>query len=141
MDNSANLPTLTDNDTLYDIKAYSEAMRDALAGTWIKLTLTTPWAEYTGGGGYKGGLWVRKNGDNLQVYGMVKSGAVGSSIADFSALPSALLPTYNQLQPCIANSAATAATVQYDPTVKALKYASGPAAPSYTQFNMLLPLH
>lgn len=111
-------------------------MKTKLTGTWAPLTLATGWAVYSGGGGYYSGLRYRKIGDNIQIQGMVKSGAAGSTIA---TLPVGFRPQYTVMQVCEANAAGTLAVVLFqDAATGIITYRSGPAAPTYLNINVII---
>src|SRR5699024_10717680 len=60
---------------------------------WVALTLLNGWQAYEGGGGYYLGLRARLTAEGVQVQGVVKSGAIGTIIAE---LPAAMAPAYAQ---------------------------------------------
>lgn len=60
---------------------------------WVALTLLNGWQAYEGGGGYYSGLRARLTPEGVQVQGIVKSGAIGTIIAE---LPAAMAPSYAQ---------------------------------------------
>lgn len=107
----------------------------AQEGSWAKLGLQYGWSEYAGGGDYKNGCWSRRFGTSVQVVGMVRAGAVGSPIAQ---LPAGHRPSNSHLIPAV--SAAAYGAVQFDVGSGFIKYAVGPAAPSYLAFSFTLPI-
>ena len=111
---------------------------DVTDGDWIKLSLVNGWVDYVGGGGYRGGLWVRKMGDNVQIQGMIKSGS-----GEIATLPAGLRPPYSAMWPAIASAASAGVFYGYDPAtgVGKLNYLFGPTAPSYLNVTLLVPLH
>lgn len=135
MDASGTYPILGEDDPLFQVSDYTKAMSERLKGTWTAATLSGAWVAYVGGGGYYNGLRYRKVGDMIHVQGMVKSGAVGSSIA---TLPSGFRPQYSVMQVTEANAAGTLAVVLFDAATGAITYRSGPAAPSYLNINITL---
>lgn len=114
-----------------------DAAIQALTGAWTTLTLVNSWVAYVGGGGYFNGLRYRKVGKNVQIQGMIKSGAVGSTIA---TLPADAKPVATTMQVTEAAAAGTLAVVFVDSSTGAISYRSGPAAPTYVNINILLPL-
>lgn len=115
-----------------------DAALEDLTTPWVNLTLATGWSAYVGGGGYYNGLRYRRVGKNLQIQGMVKSGAAGSTIA---TLPLEYRPQYTTMTVNEANAAGTLAVVLVQDTVSGLiTYRSGPAAPTYLNINVMIPL-
>lgn len=114
-----------------------EAALDAIETDWQPLTLTAAWVAYVGGGGYYNGLRWRKVGTNVQIQGMIRSGAAGSFI---TTLPVAARPEFSIMQVCEANAAGTYVTVLIDTTNGNMSYRSGAAAPSYLNINMFYPV-
>lgn len=102
---------------------------------WNTLTLTATWVAYAGGGGYFNGIRYRAVGDQLQIQGMVKSGAAGSQIG---VLPVGFRPEYTGIFACEANAAGTLAMVIIDNS-GVISYRSGPAAPTYLNINAWIP--
>jgi hypothetical protein len=99
---------------------------------WQPMTLAGVWVNYSGGGGYLGGLRARRIGNNVQIQGMVKSGA-----GTIATLPTDCRPQFSAIRPVIAAGAAAQITVSNDGTIS---YLAGPAAPSYVSINEILPL-
>ena len=110
------------------------------------LTLTNGWLEYTGGGGYRNGLWVRKAGNSLHINGMIRAGALNSIMATITDLN--LVPTTGTIFE--ADAAGSRATILLSPKAAVgqpaspqtgqLTYRSGPANPSYLMINEVIPL-
>lgn len=101
---------------------------------WTAISLTAAWVAYTGGGNYFSGLRGRVIGDNVQVMGMVKSGAAGSAIC---TLPAALRPEYTFITVCEINAAGTLATILFDASTGVVTYRSGAGAPTYLNINVM----
>jgi hypothetical protein len=121
------------------MSAADKTALDALGnGAWVDLTLLNAWVNYTGGGGYHNGIRARRNGSNLQIQAMVKSGAVGTIIA---TLPPELTPPVTSFQFATTNGSPTRAvafiTVQNNGNIA---YDTGTAAPLYVNMEFLIPL-
>lgn len=123
------------SNALGDLKVASVNSVPVDGGPWTKVALVSPWADYSGGGKYREGLWVRKTQDSIQISWMIKGGALNSNIA---LIPAGFHAPYNHIQPCV--SAGALGFVQWDPTTKYLRYALGSATPSYLTGMMILPL-
>lgn len=115
-------------------------------GAWQTLTLQGTWAAYAGGGNYFGGLRIRRNGDDLQIQGMIKNTATatGTTIVN---LPSGLVPTYTNIRPVVTSNATTSrqlgsivVSVATPGTVGSITYDSGLTAPTFVSINESIPL-
>ena len=117
-------------------------LADAVApGPWVQLTLLGDWVAYTGGGGYFPGVRARLVAGGVQVQGMIRSGAAGSSIAQ---LPADMQPAYaqmftvalnqNELGTCSVSPASDMGE-QYG-----VRYNYGKATPGYCAINATIPL-
>ena len=117
-------------------------LADAVApGTWVQLTLLGDWLPYTAGGGYFPGVRARLTADGVQIQGMIRSGAAGSSIAQ---LPADMQPAYaqmftvalnqNELGTCSVSPASDMGE-QYG-----VRYNYGKATPGYCAINATIPL-
>lgn len=106
---------------------------------WVALTLENAWVPYVGGGGYYLGIRARRNGHDLQIQGMVKSGAVGTVMA---TLPLELRPPYTSFQFAMAATGGTPRSIAYLTvgTSGAIVYDSGQAAPAFVNIELLIPL-
>jgi hypothetical protein len=109
----------------------------AQESAWVKLANASGWADYVGGGGYRGGIWARRFGDNVQIVGMVKSGSGTMAI-----LPPNLCPTYSAMYPAVAAAAGCGILVAGTggTPAGAVTYLYGPAAPSYVNITLTVPL-
>jgi hypothetical protein len=129
-----------------DVTGLQTALDDAGAGAWVTLTMSGAWVAYTGGGNYYQGLRARRNGNNVQIQGMVKNGAIGV----IASLPLELTPLYTSLQTVVAGNATSTRTVAYlvisgkggpNGTVPGgITYDSGISAPTFVDINLELPL-
>ena len=137
MDTTKALPTLGGNDLLYQIADYTLATYNSWESPWTRLTLSGAWVDYVGGGGYRQGLFARRSGTNIQINGMIKSGAAGSTIC---SLPANFKPGFSFMQICEANAPGTLATIFVDGSTGSLTYRSGPGAPSYLSINITVPI-
>ena len=117
-------------------------LADAVApGPWVQLTLLGDWVAYTGGGGYFPGVRARLVAGGVQIQGMVRSGAAGSSIAQ---LPADMQPAYaqmftvalnqNELGTCSVSPASDMGG-QYG-----VRYNYGKATPGYCAISATIPL-
>lgn len=113
-----------------------EAALDNLETDWTTLTLTGGWLAYAGGGGYFNGLRYRKVGDNVQISGMIKSGAANTVMA---TLPADARPAKAVIM--FVNSSGGAGQIQVDPTTGNITYMTGsPTTPAYLSVNLFIPL-
>lgn len=112
--------------------AWSAWTEFSLPGAWTKLANASGWSDYTGGGGYRGGIWARQLGGNVQIAGMVVG---GSNL--IATLPAALTPVYSAMYPAVAVAAACGVTVKNDGTIA---YLYGPASPAYVNITLTIPL-
>lgn len=135
MDTTGNFPALRDSDPLYEMAEYTRALSTTLTGTWTKLTLTSPWIDYTGGGQYRNGLWYRKTGVTLNIHGIVRSGGLNSVVAN---LPVAVRPLYSTLGQV--STSGGPSEVNVDAATGNIQYRTGTAAPTYAMFNLWIPL-
>jgi hypothetical protein len=104
---------------------------------WVGLTLTGGWSAYIGGGNYYSGLRARIAGDDIQITGTIKSGALGSIIATLPALPTNLRPAYTAQ--AFVNTGAGTGTLHINAATGEISYLAGPAAPSYLTVNVRIP--
>jgi hypothetical protein len=120
---------------------------DTEAGTdaWVALTMLNGWTAYVGGGNYYSGLRARRVGHNIQVQGMIKNGAVGSTIANF---PAGLIPTDASMHTVVAGNGTVARGTSYlivgvstRGSVANLTYDSGVAAPTFVSIDLLIPIY
>lgn len=104
---------------------------------WVKLANGSGWADYVGGGGYRGGIWARRFGDNVQIVGMVKSGS-----GTMATLPTNLRPAFSAMYPAIAAAASCGVVVAGTDgsPAGAISYLFGPTAPSYVNITLTVPL-
>jgi hypothetical protein len=120
-----------------DLIDANTVMQSEWKPNWTDLpTLGTGWSAYIGGGGYYSGIRYRRTGDMLQVQGMIRNGAAGSTMF---TLPLGWRPQYTVIAPTEANAAGTMAMLLWniDGTVG---YRSGPTAPAYVNVYANLPL-
>jgi hypothetical protein len=133
-----------------DVTGLQAALDAARGGAWTTLTLLGSWAAFTGTGNYFPGLRARRQGDDLQIQGMVKSGAAGTVMA---TLPSALFPAYSAFRPVVAGTASVPRNIAYvsvtgtDGTNMTgtghgnIYYdTAGPAAPTFVSIDITIPL-
>lgn len=120
---------------LYDAANKEYVDNSLLPSAWSKAANDSGWVDYVGGGGYKSGVWARRHGGKVEIYVMVKGGALNSAIA---TLPAFYRPAYGAVFPIISNGAV--GTAQFDQPTGKLRYLSGAAAPSYINFFISLPL-
>jgi hypothetical protein len=99
---------------------------------WQPMALVGSWANYSGGGGYIGGIRCRRVGTMLVVQGMVKSGS-----GQISTLPTGYMPQFSVIRPVIAAGAAASIAIS---NTGQITYLSGPVAPSYVAINEIIPL-
>lgn len=138
MDTTKALPTLGGNDLLFQVADYTLATYNSWESPWTKATNQNSWVDYSGGGGYRSGLWYRKSGTTLQVSGMVANstaGAVGSVIA---TLPVGFRPTF-PVSTCVRTSGGVG-FVHVDPGGLVTYLTGNPATPSFVNINIILPL-
>lgn len=109
--------------------AWSEVAQES---AWVKLANVGAWVDYTGGGGYRAGIWARRFGANVQIAGMVRSG-----VDVMANLPTNLRPMYSAMYPAIANGEACGVTVKNDGNIA---YLYGPATPGYVNITLTIPL-
>lgn len=110
-------------------------------GPWVQLTLLGDWLPYTGSGGYFPGVRARLVAGGVQIQGMIRSGAAGSSIAQ---LPADMQPAYAQMF-TIALNQNELGTCSVSPASDmggqyGLRYNYGKAAPGYCAINAIIPL-
>lgn len=136
MDTTGVYPKLLNTDPLYEIAEYTQQMYDKLTSTWTPLTLGNGWLAYVGGGGYYNGLRCRRNGDNVQISGMIKSGAANTVMA---TLPAGLRPLYTAI--VFVNSSGGAGQLLVQGGTGTLTYMTGsPTTPAYLNINIIVPL-
>ena len=143
MKNVNGFPVLEDSDTLYQTKLWSEAIAP---GPWIKLTLLNGWTEYAGGGGYRNGLWIRSEAGGWRLMGMVRSGAVGSVIANVTyptgAVQGTNRPGYSDMITAHTSGGYSAVLFAVNAaagSADTISYLSGPANPSFLNINRFIP--
>jgi hypothetical protein len=109
----------------------------AQESAWVKLANASGWSDYVGGGGYRGGIWARRFGDNVQIVGMVKSGS-----GTMATLPTNLRPAYSAMYPAVAAAAGCGIVVAGTGGSPAgsIQYLYGPTAPSYVNITLTVPL-
>lgn len=136
MDTTGAYPKLLNTDPLYEIADYTQQMFDKLTSVWTPLTLTNGWLAYVGGGGYRNGLHCRRNGDNVQISGMIKSGAANTVI---TTLPAGLRPLYTSI--LSVNSSGGLGQVLVQGSTGTITYMTGsPTTPAYLNVNLIIPL-
>lgn len=104
---------------------------------WVKLPLASGWSDYTGGGGYRAGLWYQLAGGSVLINGMVVGGS-----GRIATLPTAACPLYTSEETAV--SAGTGGGVRLKGSTAdipgAIDYRYGPASPGYVSVNLRLPL-
>jgi hypothetical protein len=130
-----------------DVTGLQTALDEEDTGAWVTLTFSGAWVAYTGGGNYYQGLRARREGKNVRIQGMVKSGAIGV----IASLPPELTPLYTALRTVVAGNATTTRTVAYlvisgrgGPSGTAsgsITYDSGISAPTFVSIDIELPLN
>lgn len=105
--------------------------------SWVKLALASGWSDYTGGGGYRAGLWARISHGNLLLNGMVVGGN-----GRITTIPTALLPLYTAEVTVVAAGAPGGARIKGTTAdvPGAVDYRYGPSNPGFVSINMSLPL-
>lgn len=99
---------------------------------WVRLSNASGWSDYVGGGGYRGGIWARKMGNNVQIVGMVKSGS-----GLMATLPVGLAPTYSAMYPAIAAAGNCGIVISNEGKIS---YLYGPTSPIYVNITLTVPL-
>lgn len=109
------------------------AWREAsLSNPWLKLSLNGAWTDYSGGGGYRNGLWVRKNGSNLEISIMIGGGS-----GNIAELPENLRPAKATQFAIPTNTGVGRVSVS---PLGPISYAGGPATPAFMSALGVVPL-
>ena len=108
---------------------------------WNPLTCAGTWTNYTGGGGYLGGIRCRRVGQMLVIQGMIKNSATATNTT-ITTLPAEFIPQFTTLAPVTCGSATTARGVGHIIVSNAgtVTYDSGLANPTFVAINISIPL-
>lgn len=110
--------------------------------SWIKLGLASGWKDYDGGGFYKGGVYARRFGDNLQL--QIMTTIITAGRLSICTLPTDLIPEYSSMHPAITQAASAGlqirgSSVTDTPGLVTILFGQS-AAGTYYSANLTVPL-